>query len=100
MVRPEKALPGCGRSPTNPLPPSGQTFSCAPIVVNNVVLAGSSGGDFFAFRASDGKRRYHLTLPQALTCGEYFAVPLVGLGAGDGIVVVPAGNTVVALGDG
>jgi hypothetical protein len=38
-----------------------------------------------------------MLLPSPVLCSEYFAVPLLGLGAGDGLVVVPSGNVLVAL---
>ncbi len=86
-----------GKTRWTAVPRSGQTFSCAPIVVNDIVVAATNTGDLYGFHAADGKTLYHVTLPQPVSCGEYFATPLVGLGAGYGLVFVPAANMLIAL---
>jgi outer membrane protein assembly factor BamB len=77
--------------------PTGSTFSCAPIVVNDTVYVPSTSGALYGFAGDTGRLAFKMLLPSPVLCSEYFAVPLLGLGAGDGLVVVPSGNVLVAL---
>jgi outer membrane protein assembly factor BamB len=77
--------------------PAGENYSCAPVVVNGIVYVPTSAGNLYGYESSSGKKAFSIGLGNAVACGEYFAVPLVGLGANDGLLVVPAGGTVVAL---
>jgi len=76
---------------------AGENYSCAPIVVNGVVYAGTSTGNLLGYRAANGKSVFQVSLGQPVSCGEYFAVPLAGMSASSGLLVVPAGSEVVAL---
>jgi len=76
---------------------AGETFSCSPIVVNGVVFAATSMGNVIGYSAGTGKKVSTTNVGTAVSCGEYFAIPLAGMSAGDGYVVVPAGNKLVAL---
>lgn len=59
----------------------------SPVVVNNYVFVGSSSGKVYALDAASG------AVQQTWTLG---AVP-TSLSAGDGLLIVPAGNTVSAF---
>jgi outer membrane protein assembly factor BamB len=76
---------------------AGQTFSCAPLVLNDIVFVPTSSGALVGFSGETGHIVFRMNLPTALTCNEYFSVPLGGMGAGDGLLVVPSGNLLVAL---
>jgi outer membrane protein assembly factor BamB len=76
---------------------AGETYSCSPIVVNGVVYTGTSSGNLIGYQSGNGKKVVSMNLGQAISCGEYFAIPQAGMGAGQGMLVVPAGSEVVAL---
>ena len=76
---------------------AGDSYSCSPIVVNGVVYTGTSNGNLIGYESGNGKEVVSINLGQAISCGEYFAIPQAGMGAGQGLLVVPAGNEVVAL---
>lgn len=78
-------------------PPSGDTYSISPIIVNNIVYIGTSSGRLLGYRATDGKQATAVSLGTAISGGEYFAIPQAGLGAGDGLLVVPASTKLFAL---
>ena len=74
-----------------------EAFSCSPIVVNGIVFTGTSTGMLRVYNLSTGQQRSAVNLGQPISCSEYFAVPQAGMGAGQGLVVVPAGTEVFAL---
>lgn len=76
---------------------NGEIYSCSPIIVNNVVYVGTSAGNLEGYSAVTGQEVYSANLGQSIDCGEYSSWPVVGMGAGEGLLVVPAGNTLVAL---
>jgi outer membrane protein assembly factor BamB len=78
-------------------PSSGASFSCSPIVVNSIVFMGTSTGTLLGYDAHTGKQGISMNLGQAISCSEYFVVPQAGMGAGQGMIVVPAGTAVYAL---
>lgn len=86
-----------GKTLWTAMPSGGETYSCSPIVVNGVVYAGSSAGNLIGYESGNGKEVFSMNLGQAISCGEYFAIPQAGMGAGQGLLVVPAGSEVVAL---
>ncbi|MBV8805876.1 MAG: PQQ-binding-like beta-propeller repeat protein, partial [Sinobacteraceae bacterium] len=59
----------------------------SPVVVNNYVFVGSSSGKLYALNAASGAVQQTWSLGAAPTA----------LSAGDGLLVVPAGNTVNAF---
>jgi outer membrane protein assembly factor BamB/uncharacterized protein YjdB len=75
----------------------GQLVS-APIVINEAVIIGSGSGKIYAVNASNGSE-----LPWNGNAGASIAAPdeqnatvLTGFGAGEGYLVVPAGNVLTA----
>jgi len=78
-------------------PSSGVSFTCSPIVVNGAVFMGTSSGTLLGYSAHTGKQGFSMNLGQEISCSEYFVVPLAGMGAGQGMLVVPAGTAVYAL---
>lgn len=68
----------------------------APIVVNDRVIIGSSAGHVFALDAATGAQTWSGSVPSAMGGPNEGSYPLRGLGAGEGYLVVPAGNTVTA----
>jgi outer membrane protein assembly factor BamB len=72
----------------------------APIVVNNYVFVGSSNGNLYAVDAATGVQLWTTNLgapiPQ-VSSGGYAFDNETGLSAGDGLLVVPAGDTITAF---
>ena len=73
------------------------TFTCSPIVVNGIVYMGTSTGTLLGYGASTGRQKVSMPLSQPISCSEYFSVPQPGMGAGQGLLVVPAGSELYAL---
>jgi outer membrane protein assembly factor BamB len=71
----------------------------SPILVNDVVFVGSSSGTLYALDAATGTPVWSQTLPGAIPSGPSWSTnrPYSGLSAGDGLLVVPAGNTLTAF---
>ncbi|MGH8398467.1 MAG: PQQ-binding-like beta-propeller repeat protein [Gammaproteobacteria bacterium] len=67
----------------------------APIVVNQYVFIGSSSGNLYALDGTTGVQVWNVNLGTAIGSNVY-SVPLSGLAAGDGLLVVPAGTTLTA----
>lgn len=79
-------------------PSSGDSYSCSPIVVNGVVYAGTLSGTLLGYSAATGKEKFSMSLSQPINCTEYFGtMPQIGMGAGQGMIVVPAGTELFAL---
>lgn len=73
------------------------TLISAPIVVNGYVYIGSSSGKVYALDGSTGANVWTGNLGAAVQTTESPVTrPHTGLGAGDGLVVVPASNLLVA----
>ena len=73
------------------------TLSSAPIVVNGVVYIGSLSGKLFALNENTGALEWTGIVGAAVNRpDEQNGGPLAGLGAGEGLLVVPASNLVVA----
>lgn len=70
----------------------------SPIVVNQYVFIGSSKGNLYALDGSTGQQVWTVNLGAAIPAGAGLnaGLPLSGLSAGDGLLVVPAGNTLTA----
>jgi len=73
-------------------------LSSAPIVVNGTVYIGSTSGKLYALDGSTGTNVWTGTVgaPVNRPDEQNVSVPLTGLGAGEGLIVVPASNLVVA----
>jgi outer membrane protein assembly factor BamB len=65
----------------------------SPIVVNQTVFMGSASGNVYALDAATGQQLWMANAGGAILVGYY---PITGLAAGDGLLIVPAGNQVVA----
>ncbi len=74
------------------------TLSSPPIVVNGVVYVGSTGGKLFAVDENSGINLWSGNVGAPVNRPDEFQIsnPLTGLGAGEGLIVVPATNLVVA----
>lgn len=69
----------------------------APIVVNGMVFVGSGSGIVFAVDAATGAQQWFGVAPAPiLGPDEHNIQGLAGLAAGEGLLVVPAGNSVAA----
>ena len=78
--------------------PGGQdSYSCAPIVVNGVVFAGTANGNVFGYAFDTGSQLFSANLGQGISCSEGSRLPLAGMNASDGLLVVPAGSYVFAF---
>jgi outer membrane protein assembly factor BamB len=71
----------------------------SPIVVNQYVFVGASSGRLYAVDASSGQQLWMKDLGAAIPAGSGWGarMPISGLSAGDGLLVVPAGNTLTAF---
>jgi outer membrane protein assembly factor BamB len=67
-------------------------LTTSPIVVNQAVIVGSSSGNVYALNAATGQQLWTVNTGGALQPGSTNS----GLAAGDGLLIVPAGNQVVA----
>jgi len=69
----------------------------APIIDNDYVYIGASTGQVFALKASTGEKVWSGSLGASVLSTESpVSRPHTGLGAGDGLLVVPASNLLVA----
>jgi outer membrane protein assembly factor BamB len=70
----------------------------SPIAVNQYVVIGSSSGNLYALDGATGHQVWQVTLPAALPPGAGWGagLPLSGLAAGDGLLVVPSGTKLTA----
>jgi outer membrane protein assembly factor BamB len=66
----------------------------SPIIVNQAVIVGSSSGQLYGLDAATGAQLWTTNAGGAITGGSSNVIS--GLAAGDGLLVVPAGNTVSA----
>jgi outer membrane protein assembly factor BamB len=74
------------------------TLVTSPILVDQWVFIGGSSGNLYALNASTGQQVWSKNLGAAIPTGAGWAagIPLSGLSAGDGLLIVPAGNTLTA----
>jgi outer membrane protein assembly factor BamB len=65
-----------------------------PIAINQYVFIASNSGNLYALSGSTGQQVWQVALPAppALQTGD---MPMSGLSAGDGLLVVPAGTRLV-----
>jgi outer membrane protein assembly factor BamB len=76
------------------------TLVTAPVAVNNYVFVGSSSGNLYALDATTGAQVWTKNLGAAIAgpaTGGNATQGATGLSAGDGLLIVPAGNTVNAF---
>ena len=72
------------------------TLATAPILVNNYVFVGGGSGKLYALDATTGAQLWQTTLGSAPNTGGWMQLAQSGMGAGDGLLVVPAGSTLTA----
>ena len=77
---------------------NGETLTSAPLVVNNVVLVGTASGNLIAVDRANGQEvwRSNVGAPIPAPDEQNVSQPLTGLGAGEGLLVVPAGHLLAA----
>jgi outer membrane protein assembly factor BamB len=70
----------------------------APIAVGNTVYVGSSSGELYGLSVTSGSVVWSTNVGSAISAPDEqnVAQPLTGLGAGQGLLVVPAGDSLVA----
>jgi outer membrane protein assembly factor BamB len=70
----------------------------APIVIDQAVIVGSSSGNVYALDAATGSTLWtgSAGAPIAAPDEQNVSQPLTGFGAGEGYLIVPAGNRVTA----
>jgi outer membrane protein assembly factor BamB len=75
-------------------------FTTAPLSVGNRVYMGSGSGWVFAFDEATGQQLWAANAGHSVDSPDEHNVsePLVGLASGDGLLLVPAGNDLVAYG--
>jgi outer membrane protein assembly factor BamB len=67
----------------------------SPIIVENAVIVGSSSGQVYALDAATGAQLWTANVGGAISAGNGNVIS--ALAAGDGLLVVPAGNTLSAF---
>jgi outer membrane protein assembly factor BamB len=74
------------------------TLVSAPIVINQVVVVGSTSGNVYALDATTGSQMWsnNTGSPIAGPDEQNVSQPLTGFGAGEGYLVVPAGTVLTA----
>lgn len=80
-------------------PPNGDSYSSPPIIVNSVAYVGTAEGNLIGYSLGKGKQLLSIPMGATIQASEYgnYSSPQSGLGAAEGLLVVPAGNLVVAL---
>jgi len=70
----------------------------SPVAINQYVLVGSSNGNLYALDGATGAQVWTVNLGAAIPAGPGWGagIPLSGLAVGDGLLIVPAGNTLTA----
>ncbi len=70
-------------------------FVAAPIIINGDVFEGTAGGHVYEFNGISGNLLGMINVGSGIDGPDEqnVSAPLTGLGAGDGLLVVPAGNT-------
>jgi outer membrane protein assembly factor BamB len=70
----------------------------SPIVVNNYVFVGSSSGNLYGLDGTTGAEVWHVNVGAVIPPGAGWGngLQLSGLSAGNGLLVVPAGNSLTA----
>lgn len=73
-------------------------LTTSPILVDSYVFIGSSSGNLYGLDAATGAIAWQVDLGAAIPSGAGWGagLPLSGLSAGDGLLVVPAGTKVTA----
>jgi outer membrane protein assembly factor BamB len=73
-------------------------LSAAPLLINGAVIAGSGKGAVYALDAATGNVLWTASAPAAIDAPQEFdnIFPMTGMAAGEGLLVVPAGNTLTA----
>jgi outer membrane protein assembly factor BamB len=71
----------------------------SPVVVNAYVFVGASSGKLYAVDAATGQQQWVQDLGAPIPAGAGWGarMPISGLSAGNGLLVVPAGNTLTAF---
>jgi outer membrane protein assembly factor BamB len=81
-------------------PAAGDSYSTAPIIVNGVAYVGTSQGELIGYGLYKGKKRVSMGMGASISGSDYyfsFSAPISGLSAAQGLLLVPASNTLVAL---
>ncbi|MEQ1915543.1 MAG: PQQ-binding-like beta-propeller repeat protein [Gallionella sp.] len=70
----------------------------SPLVVNQYVFVGSSAGNVYAVNSTTGLQAWSMNVGAAIPSGAGWGarMPISGLTAGNGLLLVPAGNTLTA----
>jgi outer membrane protein assembly factor BamB len=73
-------------------------LSAAPLLINGAVIAGSGTGAVYALDAATGNILWTGSAPAAIAAPQEFdsIFPMNGMAAGEGLVVIPAGDTLTA----
>lgn len=88
-----------GNTAWSAAPPSGDSYSISPIVVNGVLYIGTKLGTLLGYKSGTGVQAVSIPMGAPIN-GDDLAIqstPLAGLGAAQGLLVVPASSYLVAL---
>jgi outer membrane protein assembly factor BamB len=75
------------------------SLTTAPIVLDNAVVVAGSNAAVYAVDATSGAMRWSSPLPSPIDAGNdtFGTTPVSGLAAGEGVLVVPARNTLTTF---
>jgi outer membrane protein assembly factor BamB len=88
-----------GKTVWSAAPPSGDSYSISPIVVNGILYIGTKLGTLLGYKSGTGVQAVSIPMGAPMK-GDDLAIettPLAGLGAAQGLLVVPASSYLVAL---
>jgi outer membrane protein assembly factor BamB len=73
-------------------------LTTSPITVNQYTFIGSTSGQLYAVNNATGQQVWNMNVGYAFPHGATWdsGIPLTGLSAGDGLLVVPSGNSLIA----
>jgi outer membrane protein assembly factor BamB len=75
------------------------TLKSAPLLLDDAVIVGGTSGNVYGVDPATGAALWHVTVAAAVNAPDEqnVSAPISGLGASDGMLVVPAGSTVTAF---
>lgn len=79
-------------------PAEGDSYSSAPIIINGVVYIGTTQGNLIGYLLKNGTQLLSIPMGAPIQASDGdFGPTQAGLGAAEGLLVVPASNLLVAL---
>jgi outer membrane protein assembly factor BamB len=71
-------------------------YTCPPLAVNGILYAATYRGNVYGYTTDTGNQIFSANAGQGISCPERQLAAPIGMTAGDGLLVVPAGSKLVA----